>query len=70
MLVLSRKPSETVFVDVPPSTEWTRVAVTNVQQRGDKTRLGFDAPRAVSIVRKEIDDGRPRLAGEEGGEAA
>lgn len=49
MLVLSRKKNESVVVG-------NEVTVTVVEIRGDKVRLGFTAPKQVSIHRQEIHD--------------
>ena len=50
MLVLSRKKGETVIITV--GTETIRVIVSDI--RGDKVRLGFAAPKDVTIHREEI----------------
>lgn len=47
MLVLSRKDSETVVID-------NKITVVVVEIRGDKVRLGFDAPQNVSVHRGEV----------------
>jgi carbon storage regulator len=47
MLVLSRKKDETIVIG-------DNIIVTVVEIRGDKVRLGFDAPRDVTIHRREI----------------
>ena len=47
MLVLSRKKGESVMID-------GGIIVTVVEVRGDKVRLGFEAPREVTIDRKEV----------------
>ncbi len=49
MLVLSRKKNESIVID-------DRIVITVVEVRGDKVRLGIDAPRDVSIHRQEIFD--------------
>ena len=48
MLVLSRKTNEEVVVD--------NAVVTVVEIRGDKVRLGFEAPSAIPIHRREVHD--------------
>lgn len=53
MLVLSRKKDETVTMTVPPSETPTTITVTQVDIRGDKSRIGFDAPREVEITRPD-----------------
>lgn len=54
MLVLSRKKSERVFVTLP---DGDRVVVAVVKIRGDKVRLGFDAPADVIIARDDCKKG-------------
>ena len=47
MLVLSRKKSESIVSD-------DRIVITVVDIRGDKVRLGIQAPKEVSIHRSEV----------------
>ena len=47
MLVVQRKRNESVVVD-------GRIVVTVVEIRGDKVRLGFQAPIDIPIFRSEI----------------
>jgi len=49
MLVLSRKPGESIRVD-------ENIIVTIVEIRGDKVRLGIEAPREISVHRSEVYD--------------
>ncbi len=49
MLVLSRKTNESIVID-------ENIVVTVVEIRGDKVRLGIEAPRAVSVHRREVYD--------------
>jgi carbon storage regulator len=47
MLVLSRKKNESIIInDV--------IVVTIVEIRGDKVRLGIEAPRDVTVHRQEV----------------
>lgn len=47
MLVLSRKKNESIVVN-------DHIVITIVEIRGDKVRLGIEAPRDVPIHRSEI----------------
>lgn len=47
MLVLSRKRNESIVID-------GNIVITVVDVRGDKVRLGINAPRAVPIHRSEV----------------
>ncbi|MBL9085257.1 MAG: carbon storage regulator [Planctomycetales bacterium] len=57
MLVLTRKVGERIRVG-----ESIDVVVTEI--RGDKVRLGFEAPPEVKILREELIDDGERPAGE------
>jgi carbon storage regulator len=47
MLVLSRKKNESIVVN-------DTIVITVVEIRGDKVRLGIEAPREVPIHRSEV----------------
>lgn len=47
MLVLSRKLNESIIID-------NQIKITIVEIRGDKIRLGIEAPKHVSVHRREI----------------
>ena len=47
MLVLSRQKDESIIIG-------DDVEITIVDVRGDKVRLGINAPREISVHRKEI----------------
>jgi carbon storage regulator len=49
MLVLSRKPNEAIVIN-------DAVRVTVVGIKGDRVRLGIEAPRTVSVDRAEVHD--------------
>ena len=49
MLVLSRKPGESLAID-------KNITVTIVEIRGDKVRLGIDAPKNIKVHRQEVAD--------------
>jgi len=50
MLVLSRKKDDVIVID----NGKIRIVVVDIQ--GDKVRLGIDAPREISVDRKEVYD--------------
>ena len=54
MLVLSRKRDEQVCIG-------DNISVTVIDIRGDKVRLGFEAPREIRVDRREIRDLRRLL---------
>lgn len=60
MLVLSRKENETIILVLPTTLEelvalaGASIEVTVVEHRATTVKLGFEAPRSISIVRKEI----------------
>ena len=60
MLVLSRKRSESIVIN-------ENIVITVVEVRGDKVRLGIEAPREVPIHRSEVHDAirTEQTAGEE-----
>ena len=47
MLVLSRQKDESIIIG-------DDVEITIVDVRGDKVRLGINAPRSISVHRKEV----------------
>ena len=49
MLVLSRKKNESIVIN-------NDIKIVVVEIRGDKVRLGIDAPRDVTVHREEIYD--------------
>src|SRR6187401_2233532 len=49
MLVLSRQRDETIMIE-------DDIEVTVVDIRGDKVRLGINAPKEISVHRKEVYD--------------
>ena len=48
MLVLSRKKNESIVIG--------NIVVTIIEVRGDKVRLGIEAPREIEIHRSEVFD--------------
>jgi len=53
MLVLSRKLGERIVCTTPSGEE---LIFTVVEIRGDKVRVGVDAPRDITVHRQEIAD--------------
>ena len=49
MLVLSRKHNESIVIN-------DQIVVTIVEIRGDKVRLGIEAPKEVPVHRQEVYD--------------
>ena len=49
MLVLSRKKDESIIIN-------DHIRVTVVEVRGDKVRIGIDAPKDVTVHRQEVYD--------------
>lgn len=47
MLVLSRKKNESIIIN-------DHITITVVEIRGDKVRLGIDAPKDVAVHRREV----------------
>lgn len=52
MLVLSRKKNEQVIIGTGPN----QITVTLIEIRGDKVRLGFQAPEEIPVHRREVRD--------------
>ena len=51
MLVLSRKVNEKVIITAPDGTQ---IVLMMVEVRGDKARIGIDAPMTYTINREEV----------------
>lgn len=47
MLVLSRKKNESIVID-------DNVVITIVEVKGDKVRLGIEAPKEIPVHRSEV----------------
>ncbi len=57
MLVLSRQRDQTIVIG-------DSIRITIVDVRGDKVRIGIDAPRDVAVHREEVYDAIQREANE------
>jgi carbon storage regulator len=57
MLVLSRKKNESIVIN-------NDITIVVVEIRGDKVRLGVEAPREVPVHRREVYDAIQRNQGE------
>lgn len=51
MLVLTRKPNEKLLIGTD-----REIVVTIVEVRGDKVRIGIEAPEEIPILRQEVAD--------------
>ena len=58
MLVLSRKKNESIIIN-------NEITIVVVEIRGDKVRLGVEAPREVPVHRREVFDAIQRNNSEE-----
>jgi carbon storage regulator len=64
MLVLSRKKNESIVIN-------DDITIVIVEIRGDKVRLGVEAPKEVPVHRREVFDAiRRNESGEKTGEKA
>ncbi len=67
MLVLSRKKDESIVID-------GNIVITVVEVRGDKVRLGIQAPREIPIHRSEVHEAikneQNKQAAEDAGDAS
>jgi carbon storage regulator len=53
MLVLSRQKDEVIVIILP---DGTTIDICVVDIRGDKVRVGVDAPKSIKVHRKEVWD--------------
>ena len=60
MLVLSRKKNESIVIN-------NDITIVVVEIRGDKVRLGVEAPKEVPVHRREVYDAIKRNAALQGG---
>lgn len=59
MLVLSRKKNESIVIN-------NDITIVVVEIRGDKVRLGVEAPREVPVHRREVYDAISRAQSDQG----
>jgi carbon storage regulator len=62
MLVLSRKKNESIVIN-------NDITIVVVEIRGDKVRLGVEAPKEVPVHRREVYDAIKRNAAQGGAQA-
>ncbi|MDX1944877.1 MAG: carbon storage regulator CsrA [Pirellulaceae bacterium] len=63
MLVLSRKKNESIVIN-------NDITIVVVEIRGDKVRLGVEAPKEVPVHRREVYDAIKRNSELQGGPAS
>ena len=63
MLVLSRKKNESIVIN-------DEITIVVVEIRGDKVRLGIEAPKEVPVHRREVYDAIKRNESSQSDEAA
>ena len=63
MLVLSRKKNESIVIN-------NDITIVVVEIRGDKVRLGIEAPKEVPVHRREVYDAIKRNAAVQDGDPA
>lgn len=61
MLVLSRKKNESIIID-------GKIVITVIEVRGDKVRLGIQAPREIPIHRSEVYEALMQLSEQDSSE--
>ena len=59
MLVLTRKKEQSVMIKVPKTDKEVVITIDIKQVKDGKTKLGFDAPDSVRILRDDIKKERP-----------
>ena len=61
MLILSRKLNESIIID-------DDITIVVVEIRGDKVRLGVEAPKEVKVHRREVHEAKKRAGGTKDGD--
>jgi carbon storage regulator len=68
MLVLSRKRDEQIVIgDEGANATYPKVVITIVDIRGDKVRIGVEAPKEITVHRQEVYDAIKREGPRNGG---
>ncbi len=62
MLVLTRKTNQSIVIG-------DNIEITVLSVSGDKVRIGIEAPRDISVFRREVLDSADGTDGEDGAEA-
>lgn len=62
MLILSRHEHQEIYVD------GDRIKISVVEIRGDKVRIGIDAPRDIDVHRREVYEAIQRNAQKDAGD--
>lgn len=63
MLVLTRKTNQSITIG-------DDIEITVLSVSGDKVRIGIEAPRDISVFRREVLDSADAESGEDGAEPA
>lgn len=59
MLVLSRRVDESIVIRLDPHDKSRDIYLTIVDIRHDRTKVGFEAPSDILILRSELDKDTP-----------
>ena len=54
MLILTRRPGETLIIEAP---DGKKIEVTVLEVKGNQIRIGTNAPDDIAIVREELLEG-------------
>ena len=63
MLVLSRCKEESIIIGEAGQILTGPIVITVVDIRGDKVRIGIEAPRSIPVHRKEVWEARQQEGG-------
>lgn len=59
MLILTRRPGETIAITTPSGET---IKVQFIERKGNQIRLGFDAPKEITIMRDDAKSTSPHQA--------